>query len=266
MTYPSPLIVSARKLSPDVVVAVSGFKRFGKVNFGARMALFNINNTIVAWSAIPYGPGVADALELLTGSRENTVSHFIVPDREHTMAAASFRKQFPNLKVLAMAGVAGLNPDYEVSAEHANQTIGAAALAQLGVTDPAILANFEFVFLPSHGNQELVTYHKPSRTVFEADLLFNLRADEPMEQFLPATGFPASYRPFTGWSFIARFLNPDLALGRAMFRMLVKPQQAKGGLQAIYAWDFDSLVMCHGNIIETGGKAQFAKVFGLVLD
>ncbi|KAM9906663.1 hypothetical protein OXX69_006711 [Metschnikowia pulcherrima] len=267
--YPSPLVVSSRKLTENIVLSVTGFKRFGRVSFGARMALFNLQKSIVVWSALPFSDDVNKALELLTGNKNgHNVTHLIVPDMEHTMAAASFKKEFPSLKIIAMEGVQlgeGTTPDYVVTSKYANERIGASTMKEIGITESQILENFEFVYLPTHGNKELVTYHKESKTVFEADLVFNLRNDEPMEQFSPATGFPANYNPFTGWSFIARYLNPDSAIGRFLFRQLVKPKQAAGGLNAIYAWDFHTLVMCHGNVLENNGKEAFKKVFSDVL-
>jgi hypothetical protein len=31
------------------------------------------------------------------------------------------------------------------------------------------------------------------------------------------------------------------------------------------AWDFDTIVVCHGNIVETGGKEAFTRVFAWYL-
>lgn len=268
--YPTPLIVSSKKFTENIVLSVTGFKRFGRISFGARMALFHVKDSIVVWSAIPFSDDVNKALELLTGKKTGfNVTHLIVPDLEHTMAAASFKKEFPQMKIIAMEGVQlgeHTSADYVITSKHANEKIDASTLKEIGIVESEILENFEFVYLPSHGNKELVTYHKPSKTVFEADLVFNLRTDEPMEQFSPATGFASDYFPFSGWSFLARYLNPDSAIGRFIFRQLVKPKAAAGGLRAIHAWDFDSLVMCHGNVFEEGGKAAFSKVFRDVLN
>ncbi|OBA21649.1 hypothetical protein METBIDRAFT_41237 [Metschnikowia bicuspidata var. bicuspidata NRRL YB-4993] len=268
--YPSPLAVSSRKLTDNIVLSVTGFKRMGRVNFGARMALFRLQDSVVVWSAIPFSDDVNKALELLTGQAAGfNVTHLIVPDSEHTMAAASFKQEFPRMKIIAMEGVQlgkGVSPDYVVTSKYGNKKIDAETLREIGVQEPQILDNFEFVYLPSHGNKELVAYHKESKAVFEADMLFNLRTDVPMEQFSPATGFPENYYPFSGMSFLAKFLNADSKTGRFLFRKMVNTKASAEGLQAINAWDFDTLVMCHGNVIEKGGKAAFQKVFLSVLN
>lgn len=266
MTYPDPLKVINRKLTEHIVLSASGFKRFDKVNFGARMALFNYNNKIIVWSAMPYSEEVDKALNLLTGKDQNLVSYLVIPDNEHTMAAASFKQTFPELKLIASNGVK-LGPetpiDYVISEPHV--IVGKSALADLGIQDLAILDNFEFVFLPKHGNQELVMLDKQSKTVFEADLLFNLRSDQPMEQFCPELGYPLNFNPHWGWSYISRYLNPDSTVGRFLFNKLVNTAESATGLKNIYLWDFDKIVMSHGNVIEKNGKEEFKKVFGLVL-
>lgn len=266
MTYPDPLKVINRKFTENIVLSASGFKRFNKINFGARMALFNYSDKIIVWSAMPYSEEVKKALNLLTGKSENQVSYLIIPDNEHTMAAASFKKMFPDLKLIASSGV-NLGPetpiDYVIS--ESKVIVDKPALSALGVQDLAILDNFEFVFLPQHANQELVMYDKQSKTVFEADLLFNLRKDQPMEQFCPELGFPLDYNPYSGWSFLSRYLNPDSSVGRSLFNRIANTSKSAVGLQNIYLWDFEKLVMCHGNVIEKDGKAEFKKVFGLVL-
>lgn len=262
MGYPNPLKIFSRKLTENIVVAHSGFKRFDRVNFGARMALFNYNGSVVVWSALPHSEDVINAIELVSGASDCNVSHLIIPDKEHTMAAKSFKEKYPQLKIIAMEGVdLGENTpiDYVFTSKQANKVIGADALAEMGITDPVIARNFEFVYLPKHANQELVMYEKATKTVFEADLLFNLRDDEPMEQFSDTP------HPFGGWSYISKFLNADSKVGGAMFRRIAKVHESSKGLQAIDSWDFDRVVMCHGNILETGGKAAFRKVFGSVL-
>ncbi|RKP32988.1 hypothetical protein METBISCDRAFT_11209 [Metschnikowia bicuspidata] len=263
MQYPEPLKIISRKLTETIVVACSGFKRFGKVNIGARMAIFNYYGSIVVWSAIPHNDEVVEALKLANGGSDDyKVSHLIIPDKEHTIAAKSFKEKYPELKIIAVEDVdlGELTPiDYRVTSKYAHRILDAEALQEIGITDPVILSYFEFVYLPKHTNKELVMYEKATKTVFEADLLFNLRDDTPMEQF------PDTKYPFSGWSSVAKYLNPDSVIGSAIFRRIADTNASAEGLWAIYSWDFDRLVMCHGNILETGGKSAFHKVFGSVL-
>lgn len=265
MTYPSPLKVISRRLTDNIVLSSTAFKRFDKLNFGARMALFHYGNRIIVWSAIPYGEEVDKALSLLTGKNQNLVAYLVIPDNEHTMAAASFKQTFPEMKIIASLGV-NLGPatpiDYVISEPHV--IVGKSALLTLGIEDQAILDNFEFVYLPHHGNQELVMFDKQSKTLFEADLLFNLRLDQRLEQFGTELGFAPDFNPHGGWSYLTRYLNPDSKVGGFLLNRLAKPASAPG-LKNIYLWNFDRIVMCHGNVIEQNGREEFKKVFKLVL-
>lgn len=261
MSYPSPFKATIEKLAENTVVALAGFKRFGKVNFGARMALFHYNNSVIVWLAFPYGEEVERAVEQLTNNKNTPISHMIIPDREHTMAAKSFKEKFPDLKILAGEGVeCGFKPDYVISKSDAHTVLDKARLTQLGI-DAAIADNFQFVFLPHHANQELVAYDVNLKIVYEADLLFNLRTDEKMQQFSPEVGFPEQENPFGGWSFVGRYMNPDSKVGRFMQTKIADVPLSAEGLRNIYGWDFDTMVMCHGNILRNGAKEQFKKLF-----
>ena len=275
MTYPSPLKVVSRKLADNIVISSSPFKRSNTLNFGARMALFNYGESIVVWSALPFGSHILEALVLLTGQKSSdassfNVTHLIVPDAEHTMAAKSFKEKFPEMKILAMENVNigdGIKPDYVVTEKSGNKVLDKSLLSlELGLTDPPLVDNFEFVYLPTHVNRELVAYEKNSKILFEADLLFNLQPKN-LEQFSTATGYSSNFNPHSGLSFLTRYLRPESSVGRYMFNKIVKSSdpQAKKGLQAIHLWNFDQIVMCHGNVIEHGAKAQFERVFRSVL-
>lgn len=271
MGYPSPLKVVSRKLADNIVISSSAFKRVNKLNFGARMALFNYDGNIVVWSPLPYGSHVLEALLLLTGTSSTDansfrVTHLIVPDVEHTLAARSFKETFPEIKIVAMEDVnlgPGVSADYVVKAASGNKILDKSLLAsEVGLHDSLIADNFEFVYLPAHQNRELVAFEKHAGIVFEADLLFNL---QPLanEQFSPETGFAKNYNPHTGFSFLTRYLRPDSTVGRYMFNKIAKSADpgTKQGLKAIHLWNFDKMVMCHGNVIDSGAKVVFEKVF-----
>lgn len=263
MTYPTPLKVVSRKLSEDVVVALTPFKRFDKFNFGARMAFFHVGTNIVVWSALPYSPEAVKPLELFQIlNPELHLSHLIVPDAEHTLGAKSWKEKHPNLKIIAMdPTIGGVKVDHVFSVKEGGRVVAQKELHELGF-DATIANNFEFVFLPDHGNRELVTFHKSSKTVFEADLLFNLQA--PLEQFSPETGFAKGFNPHGGWSFLTRYMNPYSKVGVFLQNRIANPAKSAPGLKAINSWDFTTIVPCHGNVL-TEGKKAFKAVFGASL-
>lgn len=253
------------------MVASAPFTRANKFNFGARMAVFNYDNQVIVWSALPYGTEVKKTLELLTGSdAKPNITHLIIPDREHTIAAKSFKEEYPELKIIAMdtVSIPGVEIDYKFSAKEGNKLIDRKVLEEeIGIKESVILDNFEFVYLPLHANQELVTFDKKAKVVYEADLLFNLgvpgttSGKVTLEQYSPETGYKQGFNPHSGWSFLTRYMQPHSKVGTFLFNKLVQTAKSKDGLKAIYNWDFDTIVPCHGNLIEKDAKASFKSAF-----
>lgn len=264
--YPKDFKTISRNLTDNIVVTATAFSRFNVLNFGARMALFDYDDKVIIWSAIPYGEEVIKAIRLLTGKESNNVTHLIIPDSEHTMAAKSFKAEYPNLKIIASEEVKvdGLNIDHVIPNKLGNTLINKETLKSLGI-EPIISDNFEFVHLPSHGNNELVMYDLRSKILFEADLLFNLGDKKPNEQYSPETGYSAGYNPHGGLSFLTRYMQPYSKFGNKLVSGIANVQKSKEGLQLINKWDFHTIVMCHGNIIDKDAKKAFQNLFSSAL-
>lgn len=253
--YPDPLKAVIRNLTDNVVIASTPFKRMNALNFGARMSLFYYDNEVIVWSAIPYGDEVIRSLKQLTGEEENfNVTHIIIPDAVHSMAVESFRKAYPNIKVIGMNSVK-VKLDYVIDNKLSYQLIGKPELNQLGITSNAILNNFEFVYLPSHQNKELVMFDKTSKLLFEADLILNLGPyGTKLEQYSPELGFKPSFNPHAGLSYLTRHSHPDSKFYKGMVNKFVHSDtpEVKKALKIIYDWDFSQIIPCHGNVVEDG--------------
>ena len=100
--------------------------------------------------------------------------------------------------------------------------------------------------------QEHALFHAPSRTLIVGDLLFNFGADA------------------SGWTrFIARYVMrlPSLTGMSAAFRFMIQDREAfQRSVLKILEWDFDRVIVGHGEKIETEGKRKLRIVlrrFGL---
>ncbi|KAG7195655.1 uncharacterized protein KQ657_003425 [Scheffersomyces spartinae] len=263
MGYPSPLVAAHRKLTENVLTTSTPFSIMNRVNIGARMTIFNYEGGVVIWSGIPYCDVVKEALEKIGNSN---VTWLIVPNVQHTMAVKSCKEKFPNLKILAMGNAEKNQADYVfTSAEHGETLIDRPVLEKMGITDPTILNHFEFVYLNNHKNKEIVLYDKTSKILCEADVLFNMEPE--LEQYSPATGYPEGFYPFSGWSFLGRYLQPYSIIGNYIVReRLNNGAMSAKGLQQVLNWDFETIVPCHGNTIEIDAKKAFKNLFSPVLD
>lgn len=107
----------------------------------------------------------------------------------------------------------------------------------------------EVEILPVSGNEsydEHVMFHRPSRTLIVADLAFNFPDDGPLWTELlvrAAVGHdhhPGMSRPFR------HAIQDEGAFRRSMDAML--------------EWDFDRVIVGHGDVIETGGQEKLARM------
>ncbi|KGQ89345.1 hypothetical protein MGO_02195 [Candida albicans P76055] len=277
MGYPPNFKIVTKSLTENILLASTAFSRVDKFNFGARMAVFKFpqSNKIILWSPLPYTPQVIEVLTKFTNNTNESnlnIAYVIIPDREHNLAAKSYKEKFPGCKLIGMEGLDenSLKLDYKFIKSMGNKVLKNDDLRQIfNDSDSGLIVdNFEFVYLPNHANQELVVFDKSSSTLFEADLLFNLgvpgstSGETILEQYSPELGFPKGFNPHSGWSFITRYLQPYSKVGRFLFRKLVDINHSKPGLEAIYnSWDFKTIVMCHGNIITKDAKEAFKHVF-----
>ncbi len=86
---------------------------------------------------------------------------------------------------------------------------------------------------------EVVFFHRPTRTLYTADLVFNVRA--PSGLLSPLT-FRAMgiYKRFAVMRMWKHWITDRAAFDRSIERIL--------------AWDFDRIAMAHGDILTSGGR------------
>ncbi|KAL9130154.1 MAG: hypothetical protein Q9217_001589 [Psora testacea] len=119
---------------------------------------------------------------------------------------------------------------------------------------------FEVEYMSAHANKELVFCHKPDRTLIEADAMFNLPA---YEQFSKSGDDPEAgllTKLFIG---LQNTRGPATWQKRFLWHVASSSDRSdfNKSAQRIASWDFDRIIPCHGDVIETGGKGIFRKVF-----
>jgi hypothetical protein len=131
--------------------------------------------------------------------------------------------------------------------------------------DPEFDAEFDYELVDGHVNKELVFNFKPEKTLIQADLMFNLPATEQFSK----TGVDATSGILTKiW---ASFNNTQgTAIGQKRFVWYAtssgnRPSFNKS-IEKIDKWDFNKIVPCHGDVIETDGKGIFEKLFSWHLE
>jgi len=114
-------------------------------------------------------------------------------------------------------------------------------------------------------NKEIVFNHKPTRTLITADMFFNLPATEQFSKSgVDATSgiltkiFASLNNTKGAATWQKRFIWYGPSMGdRKSFNESVA---------RINKWDFDRIVPCHGDVIESSGKGIFEKIFSCHLE
>jgi hypothetical protein len=98
---------------------------------------------------------------------------------------------------------------------------------------------------------EVVFYHRPSRSLIVADLLFNFSDNDA-----PITRFLARFviGPYPGCRF-AYLYRP----------VITDSKRFRASVERILAWDFDQIIVGHGAIVRTNGKEIFRAAFRWLL-
>lgn len=92
---------------------------------------------------------------------------------------------------------------------------------------------------------EVALLHKPSRTLVLTDLVFN---------------FPAN-APWLTRAVMACLCGYPGCRATAAERLLMRRDLARKEIRTLLSWDFDRLIMAHGDVIETGGRQALARAY-----
>jgi hypothetical protein len=97
---------------------------------------------------------------------------------------------------------------------------------------------------------EVAFFHPASRTLILTDLVFNVPKDRPW-------GIPL----------IFRLMGAGGRFGPHRFvRWMIRDQHAaRESLGLIMRWDFDRVIVAHGDVIESGGHKKVRDAFGFIL-
>lgn len=213
------------------------------------------SGALAVFSPTALTPDVRSTVE----SMGNKVSYIAALDFEHHIYISEWAKAFPNAAIM---GVEGLPEKREQNPDTKGNTfkyVWTKANKESFKVNEEFDRDFDYEYVGSHANKELVFLYKPEKTLIEADLMFNLPAYEQHSKTpeKAETGFLTklfiglqSTRGDPTWQ--KRFIWHVASSGN-------RPD-FNSSVQRISGWDFDRIIPCHGDVIESGGKGIFQKV------
>ncbi|HEX8834574.1 MAG TPA: DUF4336 domain-containing protein [Abditibacteriaceae bacterium] len=217
-----------RQLHADLWTADSSYRLAG-IPFGARMTIVRLpDGSLLLHSPIGLEPFHDDIAQL------GTVKYIVAPNNHHYLHLDEAAKAFPDAAVFALPSVAAkVQPNSENLDDLPSWN---------GVLEHGRFGGSKFLV-------EEVFLHAPSRTLILTDLCFNLRV------------FPTPMAVLVAKSLdIYKRFGPSRIL-----RLAIRDRDAaSASLAQILQWDFERVIVAHGNIVESDGKAQLAQAYSFL--
>jgi hypothetical protein len=168
----------------------------------------------------------------------------VAPSRAHHLFVGDYTKMWPGAKLYGPPGLVGDIQDFRARIGARRDLKLDAVLGDEPSSEWAGEID-QHLFKGAPALNEVVFFHRPSRSVIFADLVFNVPSD-----FKDARIF------YT------------LVAGRGHFgphrliRTAIRDRKAaRESVAKILEWDFDRVIVTHGDVLESGGKAKFAAAF-----
>ena len=202
-----------------------------KYDFSTRMTVVRLTDGgLFLHSPIRLDDGLRTELDGLGGVRA-----IVAPNKAHHLFAGDACAAYPNAKLygalglpekrkdLRFAGMLGDEPRPEWKGDIEQHTIRGATMLN-----------------------ETAFYHPASRTLILTDLIFNVPEDRPW-------GIPIVFR----------LMGAGGRFGPHRFiRWMIRDRQAaRESLAVVMRWDFDRVIVAHGDVLESGGREKVRDAF-----
>jgi len=214
----------------------------------ARMTLVQLPHDEI----LVHSPINLQRIQLSSVEALGKVKHIIAPNSTHHLFAQQWKQQFPEARLYATAALAKKRSDvkWDVLIPASTGSEPSEPLTDLfrsgGAADTASTQS-DVEVLPIRGMpflSEVALFHRISRTLILTDLAFNFK---PGDQ----SALTHLYLKLAGGYQECCVTHP--------FRLMIKDKPAfKQSLDRILLWDFDRVIMAHGDVVETDGKRKFA--------
>ena len=223
-----------KQLHENLWIAEMPASRLG-FQFGARMTIARLASGVL-WihSPIELEPFKAE-LDLL-----GEVGFVVSPFRFHYMHLAEFAVAYPNAKFFAPPG---LNMEKLKEVPFSDRLKDGPRLEWKDEIDQLVVKGNAL-------DNEVVFFHKPSRSLIVADLCFNIPSDRS--------------KATTAIAGVLGVLD-QMAPSRNFKVMTRNASLVRQTIKRILKWDFERVILSHGNIVEADAKTKFKQAFAYLM-
>jgi hypothetical protein len=223
-----------RELAPDVWIAEQPLRFFG-LEIGARTTVVRLSGErLFVHSPIERTADLAAEVERL-----GAPAWLVAPNRFHHLYVSAWRDACPGAEVHLAPGVAEKRPD--LAGSHVLGDAAPAAWAE--AIDQVFVAGFPLA-------NEVVFFHRASRTLISSDLVFHVGAND-------APGTRLAFRLMGAYGRVAV---------TALERLGIRDRAAaRSALERILAWPIERIVLAHGAVVLQDGRAALAHAYAWLL-
>jgi len=217
-----------RQLTPSVWIFSRPFKRFGFLPVGGRSTAIKLaNGDVWVLASTTLDKSTKEKIDEM-----GSVRYIVAGNTEHNLFLGEFKTAYPHAKLIGTEPLVAKRNDLKFDGAYGKDPVG----TKYGY-EPEIQA----CYFPETGNNEMAFFHAESKSLLEADLLINLKP-------------PFGVGPYSAFhKTLAKWNTKDAKATR---------EHAK----FVAGWDFDRIIPCHGDVVETGGKEAWKSVFGAFLN
>jgi hypothetical protein len=205
--------------------------RTGGLELGGRMTVVRLpGGGVWIHSPVSLEASTRAAVEAL-----GPVRFLVAPNLMHHLYMKDWAAAYPEAKVVALEALRRKQPQLRID-------------VPLTDTPPPgcaeVLSQRRLGGMPKLG--EAVFLHRPSRTLLLTDVAFNIRSSDSWQTrtYLRACGTYGKLAP------------------TVLLKSLVKDRVAlRASLEEVLGWDFERVVVCHGEVLEQGGREALRSGF-----
>jgi hypothetical protein len=246
-----------RDIHPQITTLSTPFLRFGRIKVGGRGTLIKLNTgNLAIISPVALTPEV----QTLITKKGGSLAYIVAPDIEHHIFVSPWSQAFPEAQVIGPAGLPEKREgDPSTKGTKFAHVFSASNKHDLRVSDEWD-AEFEVEFFDAHQNRELAILHKPSKTLIQADIMFNLPATEQFSKSGVSAESGLLTKLFGGLIMNTRG-NMVWQKRAIWYGTAAKDREGFAkSVKRVNGWEFDRVVPCHGDVIEVGGKEKWVEL------
>lgn len=223
-----------RELASDLWIADQPLRFLG-IELGARMTIVRLPDArLLLHSPISCSRELTEQVEDL-----GTPMFLVAPNRFHHLYVHDWQRAYPGCGLHVAPGLDTKRPDLGIGG----------VLSESPPSDWSDVLDQALVSGSPVAN-EVVFFHRPSCTLIAADLLFNIGASSPALTRIAFRLTRAYGRPSS--TLLERLLIRD----RVAFRR---------SLERILCWPISRIVVAHGEVVESGGRAALRDAYAWLL-